>query len=207
MPQFENSKIYKLWSPQGEDIYIGSTTLSLSMRKVGHKSNFNKGGSCSSRILFEKYDDVRIELIEEFPCGNKMELNKKEGYYIRSMDCVNKHIAGRSQKEYDDEHKEQKKQYYDEHKEQKKQYREEHKEKFKKYNKEYREEHKEQKKEYNKIYYEKNKEKIKEYKKEYYEKNKDEINQKKREYYANNKSQNKYIMTQNFEVVLEPVLE
>jgi hypothetical protein len=45
---------------------------------------------CSSKILFEKYDDVRIELIEEYPCKNKMQLNKREGYYIRNNDCVNK---------------------------------------------------------------------------------------------------------------------
>jgi hypothetical protein len=54
---------------------------------------------CSSKILFEKYDDVRIELIEEFPCENKMELNAREGYYIRTLDCVNKVIPGRTQKE------------------------------------------------------------------------------------------------------------
>jgi hypothetical protein len=26
MPNYANGKIYKLWSPQGDDIYIGSTT-------------------------------------------------------------------------------------------------------------------------------------------------------------------------------------
>ena len=179
MPQFENSKIYKLWSPHGEDIYIGSTTLSLSMRKVGHKSNFNKGGSVSSRILFEKYDDVRIELIEEFPCQSRIQLNKREGYYIRNMDCINKLIAGRTKKEYNDEHKE----------------------KIKEINRKYNEEHKEYLKEKKKIYYEKNKEYFNQKDREHYANNKDEILEKKREHYANNKLQNKFIMTQDFEVV------
>jgi hypothetical protein len=52
----------------------------------------------SSKILFEKYDDVRIELIEEFPCENKMELNKREGHYIRTLECVNKRIAWKNKK-------------------------------------------------------------------------------------------------------------
>jgi hypothetical protein len=60
--------------------------------------NYNNDRGCSSKILFQKYDDVRIELIEEFPCENKMELNKREGHYIRTLDCVNKVIPGRTQK-------------------------------------------------------------------------------------------------------------
>jgi len=39
MPDYKNSKIYKLWSPEGDDIYIGSTTESLSRRKSKHKTH------------------------------------------------------------------------------------------------------------------------------------------------------------------------
>jgi hypothetical protein len=63
-----------------------------------------------------KFEDCYIELLQEFPCVNKMQLNKKEGEYIRSMDCVNKNIAGRTPIEWREEHKteknEQMKQYY-----------------------------------------------------------------------------------------------
>jgi predicted GIY-YIG superfamily endonuclease len=59
MPDYKNGKIYKLWSPQGDEIYIGSTTQSLAKRKAEHKQMKN---SCCSKLLFEKYDDVRIEL-------------------------------------------------------------------------------------------------------------------------------------------------
>jgi hypothetical protein len=62
--------------------------------------NIKKKSKCSSKILFEKYNDVRIELIECFPCDNKEQLTKKEGEYIRKLDCVNKNIAGRTYKEY-----------------------------------------------------------------------------------------------------------
>ena len=123
MPDYKNGKIYKLWSPQGNEIYIGSTVQPLYKRFHHHKNE----RKCSSKILFEKYNDVRIELIECFSCDNKEELTKKEGEYIRNNDCVNKCIAGRTDKEY-------KKEYYEEkYKFQKQKYYQENKEKIKEY--------------------------------------------------------------------------
>ena len=148
MPDYQKGKIYKLWSPMGNEIYIGSTCDELYKRKNKHKTSMD----CSSKILFEKYNDVRIELIEYFPCNNKQELNKKEGEYIRNNICVNRYIAGRTHKEYD-------KEYY-----------ENNQEKIKEKKKEYYEDNKESIKEHYKEYYEKNKESIKEYKKEYNQK-------------------------------------
>ena len=158
MPDYKNGKIYKIWSPMGKEIYIGSTIQSLYARKSQHKRCMK----CSSKILFEKYDDVRIELIEYFPCNNKEELDKKEGFYIRNNDCINKNIAGRTEKEYYEDNKEKIKEYLQDNKEkikeQKKEYYEDNKDKIK----EYRDNNKEKKKEYMKEYYEDNKEKIKE---------------------------------------------
>ena len=158
MPDYKNGKIYKIWSPMGKEIYIGSTIQSLYARKSQHKICMK----CSSKILFEKYDDVRIELIEYFPCNNKEELDKKEGFYIRNNDCINKNIAGRTEKEYYEDNKEKIKEYLQDNKEkikeQKKEYYEDNKDKIK----EYRDNNKEKKKEYMKEYYEDNKEKIKE---------------------------------------------
>ena len=106
MPDYKNGKIYKLWSPEGDEIYIGSTTQSLALRKSKHKINRDT----SSKMLFEKYTDVRIELLEEYPCDNKEQLNKKEGEYIRNNNCVNRRIAGRTNNEYN-------KEYYEDNKE------------------------------------------------------------------------------------------
>jgi hypothetical protein len=186
MPDYNNGKIYKLWSPKGDGIYIGSTVNSLARRKANHKSGYiNKTSHCNSKILFEKYNDVRIELIEEFPCENKMELNKKEGYYIRTLDCVNRCVAGRTPKEY-------KKEWFEDNKEriieQKKEWHEKNKEHIKEYREKNREKIKEYQKEYDKQYNEKNKEKIKEKKKQYYENNKDEINKRRREQRAKKKN-------------------
>jgi len=100
-------RIYKLESYQTEDIYIGSTCQPLCERLAQHKrhyKSFQNGKSkyyTASDIL--KYDDVYITLIEYFPCNSKEELEAREGYYIRQMNCVNKRIEGRTKKEYDKE--------------------------------------------------------------------------------------------------------
>ena len=105
MPDYQKGKIYKLWSPQGteDEIYFGSTCNELRYRKYGHKRKDNK---CQSKILFQKYDDVRIELVEEYSCNNKAELEKKEGEYIKNNKCLNKCIAGRTEQEYYQDNKE-----------------------------------------------------------------------------------------------------
>lgn len=149
MPDYKNGKIYKLWSPEGDEIYIGSTVQPLYKRFHHHKNT----SECRSKILFEKYNDVRIELIECCPCNNKEELTKKEGEYIRNNNCINKKITGRTRREYNADNKD----------------------KIKEQNKEYREKNKEYCIEYSKEYRENNKDKINEKKKEYYENNKDKI--------------------------------
>jgi len=132
MPDYKNSKIYKLWSPEGDEIYIGSTTQNLARRKVGHKTD-----NCKSRLLFEKYTDVRIELLEEYPCDNKEQLAKKEGEYIRNNICVNKSIPDRTNKEWYEDNKEKRKEimdnWYKNNKEHYKEYYENNKEKILEY--------------------------------------------------------------------------
>jgi hypothetical protein len=145
MPNYQKGKIYKLWSPQGNEIYIGSTINPLSKRFNDHKTQLD----CSSKYLFENYDVVKIELIEEFPCNNKMELNRREGEHIRNNECLNRCIAGRTKKEYKQDNKEKHdewirkwrkdnrihvnekcKEYYDNNPEKKKEYYENNKQKI-----------------------------------------------------------------------------
>jgi len=108
MPDYQKAKIYMLWSPQGTEyeVYIGSTCNDLRYRKSGHK---NKSSLCNSKILFEKYDDIRIELVEDYPCNNRAELEKREGEYIRENNCLNKNISGRTPKEWREANKEKRK--------------------------------------------------------------------------------------------------
>jgi glycosylphosphatidylinositol transamidase (GPIT) subunit GPI8 len=164
MPNYQNAKIYKLWSPEGDDIYIGSTTVLLCTRKAKHKHSDN----CSSKILFEKYNDVRIELLECCPCDNKEELAQKEGEYIRNNTCVNKRISGRTRQEWREENKEdlsgKKKDYYQKNKED-----------ILEKAKEYHQMNKEHRNEYKKEWYEKNKDYVKETNKKWRDDNKEKI--------------------------------
>ena len=36
-------------------------------------------------------ETYRIELLEQYPCNSRMELEMREGQYQRDMDCVNIH--------------------------------------------------------------------------------------------------------------------
>jgi len=158
MPNYSNSKIYKLWSPEGDEIYIGSTTQTLKERKRKHTC---KDNHCSSKILFQKYNDVRMDLLLECPCENKFDLHKIEREFIKNNNnCVNIHIPLRTDKEYYQDNKEKIKKYTFKRKEHNKQYVKDNYEHIKSVKKEY---------------YEKNKEKISNYSKEYYIKNKEHI--------------------------------
>lgn len=115
--------IYAIRSHQTPNIYIGSTIQKLCCRIASHRADFkkriNKKYSCSSFEIL-KYDDAYIELIEIFEFNEKTELFAREGYYIRTMECVNKNIPNRTDKEWRIENKEQidiyLKQYYNDNK-------------------------------------------------------------------------------------------
>ena len=191
--KYNNSKIYKIWSPSRDDlVYYGSTYQSLSQRMSIHRSNYRrwkegKYHNVSSFKIFEECDDYRIELVENYPCSNKEELNAREGYYIRNNTCVNKVVPDRTKKEYridnKEKIKEQSKQYRENHKEEIKQYYQDNKEELKDQSKQYYEANKEKIDEKHKKYYQEHKEQ----KKQYREANKDEINEKHKQYHAANR--------------------
>lgn len=102
---YDNGKIYAIRSHQTDKMYIGSTTNTLSRRLSYHKTHYKrwKNGervSYVSSYELMKYDDAYIEVIENYPCSSREELNKREGHYIREMDCVNMSVAGRDKNEY-----------------------------------------------------------------------------------------------------------
>jgi len=109
--KYENGKIYRIISHKTNDVYIGSTTQSLYERLNNHKDSCKrylnkKQLYCPTSYDILKYDDAHIELIEDYKCNSKKELEKKEGEYIRINDCINKNVAGRTGKNYYDENKE-----------------------------------------------------------------------------------------------------
>jgi hypothetical protein len=136
--------IYSIRSHQTKDIYIGSTGQHLSARMGSHRREYKNmlNGSkqrISSSIEILKYEDAYIELIIEVEVKSRQELFRIEGEYIRTMNCVNKQIAGRIRKERDQENKEH-------NTEMRKQHYENNKEHNKKISKIYADNHKEEKK-------------------------------------------------------------
>ena len=108
--KYANGKIYKITDNAYTKFYIGSTIQPLSSRMSGHRRNFKcyldgKVYLTTSFLLFEEFgiENCKIELIEEYPCENLEQLLKKEGEYIKSTECVNKNVLGRTSKEYYEE--------------------------------------------------------------------------------------------------------
>ena len=111
MPDYSKGKIYKIYSKTLDNCYYGSTTMTLKKRLTAHKSKFKNGKYCKSRDVL-KYNDYEIILVELFPCKNKKQLDRREGYYQRNFKCINTQIAGRTQKEWVQDHKEERKKYH-----------------------------------------------------------------------------------------------
>jgi len=171
MDRYNNGKIYTIRSPSTNKYYIGSTCVTLPQRLYKHKINYqeflkDKYGFCSSYDII-KYNDCYIELLELYPCKSKLELQKKEGEFIRqNLDyIVNKRINGRNQKQYRDDNKDY----------------------IKQKDKDYREANKDIIKQRGIKWREANKDIIVKKKKQYRDENKDILNIKGREYYYKNR--------------------
>lgn len=86
MPDYTQSKIYKITSVHTDECYIGSTTRTLEGRFSEHMRKSNK---CRSKIISD-FGDCKIELITAYPCNSQNEIQLIETYYIRKNKCVNK---------------------------------------------------------------------------------------------------------------------
>ena len=117
--KYENGKIYKIVCNITGEIYYGSTIETLKERLRKHKKIDNP---CVSKNILDR-GDYKIELIENYPCNNKYELEEQEATYIRNNTCINITIPHRTKKEY-------KKQYYKNNQEKFKEYYENNKERL-----------------------------------------------------------------------------
>ena len=119
---YSNGKIYQLLNSVTQDVYVGSTCSSLSKRFYNHRINMKfQGCEVYKKMKEIGADNFYIELIEAYPCNSKSELNAREGHYIRERGTLNMCIAGRSQKQYKLDNREQvlaeKRDYYKNNKE------------------------------------------------------------------------------------------
>ena len=151
--RYSRGKIYKLVSDLTDQIYIGSCCVPLRKRLCEHKSEFKtvRKNPTKSIELFKLGGKVEIILIEEYPCGSKMELERRERYHIENNICVNRLIPARTREE------------------------------LLEYQKEYREVNREAICERHKEYHKVNREAICERHKEYYEANKGALLEKQKE--------------------------
>jgi len=196
---YSKGKIYRIVCNTTGLVYIGSTVETLCNRLSKHRQEYKQYLKGISRYVtsFEiiKNNNYNIILIKNYPCNNKEELHREERKYIETIECVNKIIPTRTNKEYYETYKdkilEYHKEYYETNKEyireNQKEYFETNKEYIKEQQKQYNINNKDKMKEYQKAYRKNNKDKINEEKKEYRKNNKDKIREKQKEYYENNK--------------------
>ena len=122
--KYHNSKIYTIRNKIDNDIYIGSTIGDINKRFYRHKLDA-KNPALQHMPLYSKMKDFGIEyfyveLLEKVKCNDRIELNQKEGEWIRKIGTLNKYKhsgSGLSMKEYYDNNREdilkQKKYYYE----------------------------------------------------------------------------------------------
>ena len=160
---YNNGKIYTIRSPTTDKYYIGSTTQLLSKRFSVHKKQLN----CSSREIINLGDSY-IELLENFPCKCKEELNAREYQLIRENKIYLVNIQGvKTEEEKYENQVSTLKKYYEKNKD----------------------EIIKQQKEYNKEYNKQNREHINARSREYKQKNKDKINERSRELKQENRDE------------------
>lgn len=120
MPDYKNSRVYKIVSNQIDLIYVGSTTQALSRRMACHRSKYKRWRNNTQNYMtsFEilKHDDAKIILVERVECKDKEELLQIERKYIETLNCCNKNLPGRTAVEWRQDNKEIRnanaKQYY-----------------------------------------------------------------------------------------------
>lgn len=170
---YSKGKIYIIKNNANDLCYVGSTCQSIENRFCKHKSCVNT----LSKNHYPLYQAMRdlgkqsfyVELVEDYPCNSKQELNAREGHWIRQLNTYNngynRRIEKRTDKErYQDvkdteEFKDKQRNYVERNKEAIKQYKAEWHEKNKD-----REEYKAKKRDSDANFRKNNPEKIKQYK-------------------------------------------
>ena len=113
MPDYSKGNIYRIWDNGFGKCYIGSTINTLSKRMEGHRAKYRlyvKGEFEYITVLslFDEFgvENCKIELLEEYPCENRQQLDAREGHHQRENQCINKFIAGRTDKQYYEDNRE-----------------------------------------------------------------------------------------------------
>ncbi len=107
--KYKNGKIYTIRCKTNNNlIYVGSTIeprLSARFGKHKYQKNCYLYKYITASENNTSWDDWYIELYEEYPCDNKMQLVKKENEIIRNIATINK-IGYRTEETIKEYHKE-----------------------------------------------------------------------------------------------------
>lgn len=124
---YTNGKIYEIVCNMTGKRYIGSTILTLNRRLTGHKSGYkrykNGNGLYMTSFNILEAGNYDIKLLENVCCKTKEELLIRERFHIENIECVNKIIPSRTEKEYLQTNKARRYEQYKQWKEANKEYR------------------------------------------------------------------------------------
>lgn len=101
MPDYQKGKIYKIICDETNLTYYGSTVQPLSKRLSQHRECKNE-----KKYKTNMMKNMKIYLVEDYPCDRKEQLLMRERYYIENNECCNKVVPLRTKKEYYEDHKE-----------------------------------------------------------------------------------------------------
>ena len=178
-------RVYCIKNKQNNDIYVGSTRLTLEKRFEQHIRDLDRKDRSNGMKLYNLMDKLGkdnfyIEVIEEFDIVEKSALRMKEGEWIKKIGTLNIKVDGRTQKEYYNDNKEHLNRQH-------KEWLNNNKDRVKQYAKEYKEKNQDKIRQQQKEYKEKNKERIMAQKVVYRENNIDKIRESERKYREENK--------------------
>jgi len=113
MPPYAEGRVYVVLNTVNDKKYVGSTVCALSKRMGEHRTAATSANGRPLYVAMRELgvDKFYIELVKDFPCERKEQLNAEEGRVIRELNTVwpngyNKNIAGRARKEHYNDNKE-----------------------------------------------------------------------------------------------------
>jgi hypothetical protein len=85
--RYAKGKIYKLCSAADDKIFIGFTCVALFKRRTFHKAYAKRYQNFLLHTHFNNigWDNVTISLIENYPCGDRMQLAKRCNEVVEMM--------------------------------------------------------------------------------------------------------------------------
>ena len=113
---YQNGKIYAVKNDITDEVYIGSTVVSLSRRMVQHRSDakmYPDKMPLTRQMNEIGIEHFYIELLEDYPCNNKEHLNKREGELIRELATINKRVEQRTPTEIAEQRREYREKRHD----------------------------------------------------------------------------------------------